>query len=457
MKNPIVSFVLTAVIAVSSTVAVANFPMMDEERGVLTNAPLLGKTTPGVDNISVKTRVMQKQNPLYQDPFFRRFFDVPNQLHHREAMSAGSGVIVDAKEGLVMTNHHVIDNAVNIMVTLKDKRQIKAELIGSDAATDIALLQIDAEDLTAVPFGNSDKIQVGDVVIAIGNPFGIGQTVTTGIVSALGRSGLGIEGYEDFVQTDASINPGNSGGALVNSKGELVGINTAIIGPSGGNVGIGFAVPSNMAMAVLDQLKVHGKVSRGRLGVTVQDLTPEIAEAMDLSVRSGALITGVESTSPAEKAGLKPGDVIAAIDGKPLRGFSDLRNRIGLTRKGSEVEISYLREGAQKTVTARIGDLDFSVRQGSGTLKDFSGARFEDYKEIGAKPARVMVADVVKGSAAWHHGLRKDNVITVVNNKPVASVDELISILQRPYKGVAMNVKRDGRDLFIVVERKEMG
>jgi len=457
MRNPITSIALAAVIAVSSTDATAALPMMDEKRGVLTIAPLLEKTTPGVVNISVRTRVAQNQNPLYQDPFFRHFFGVPNQPQHREARSAGSGVIVDAKKGLVMTNHHVIDNATSIMVTLKDKRQVKAELIGSDAATDIALLKIEEDNLTDVPFGNSDMAKVGDVVIAIGNPFGIGQTVTSGIVSAVGRSGIGMQGYEDFIQTDASINPGNSGGALVNSKGELIGINTAIIGPGGGNVGIGFAVPSNMAMAVMEQLKTYGKVSRGQLGVTIQDLTPEIAEALELDGKDGALVTGVEPKSPAAKAGLEPGDVIVSVDGKELRGFSDLRNRIGLTRKGANIEISYVRNGEEKTTTARIGDTEAVVLADAGNLKYFSGARFRDNDGKEAKSPNVIVAEVKEGSPAWFSGLRPDDVITEVNKKSVGSVDDLMSILRQPYKVIAMNVKRNGRDMFIVVERNEVG
>jgi S1-C subfamily serine protease len=245
-------------------------PLLDPARGVLTMAPLVAGVTLGVVNIAVRSRVERAPNPLFDDPFFRRFFDLPAVPREREVLSAGSGVIVDAARGYILTNGHVVANPAEIQVTLKDRRTYPARLVGSDPATDVALLQIDAPGLTAVAFGDSDRLEVGDVVVAIGNPFGLGQTVTSGIVSTLGRSGLGLEGYEDFIQTDASINPGNSGGALVNSKGELVGINTAIIGPTGGNIGIGFAVPANMAKAVMAQLVEHGEVRRGRLGITIE-------------------------------------------------------------------------------------------------------------------------------------------------------------------------------------------
>ncbi|MGH7094964.1 MAG: trypsin-like peptidase domain-containing protein, partial [Stellaceae bacterium] len=250
--------------------------------GVATIAPMLRQVTPGVVNIAVKGRV-REANPLAQDPFFRRFFNMApgQQMQERETQAAGSGVIVDAARGYVLTNAHVVANETRIEVTTKDNRRFTAQLIGRDPETDIAVLKIPPDHLTAVPMGDSDKAQVGDFVVAIGNPFGLGQTVTSGIISALGRSGLGIEGYEDFIQTDASINPGNSGGPLVNFAGRLIGINTAILAPGGGNIGIGFAVPINMARKVMDQLIRYGTVRRGRIGVTIQDLTPDLAQAMN--------------------------------------------------------------------------------------------------------------------------------------------------------------------------------
>ena len=245
-------------------------------------APMLDRVTPAVVNIAAKSFVTVQQSPLLNDPFFRRFFRLPNQQRERATQSLGSGVIVDAEAGLILTNHHVIHNADEIAVTLRDGQQLKAELLGADSATDIAVIKVDGKGLSALPMSDSDELRVGDFVVAIGNPFGLGQTVTSGIVSALGRRGLGIEGYEDFIQTDASINVGNSGGALVNLRGELVGINTAIFAPNGCSVGIGFAIPTNLARDVMSQLVAHGRVSRGLFGVATQDLTLELAEAFGL-------------------------------------------------------------------------------------------------------------------------------------------------------------------------------
>lgn len=321
--------------------------------GVTTIAPMLATVTPAVVNIAVTQRAPQVDNPLLRDPFFRRFFNIPDQPQGRPRNSAGSGVIVDAARGYVITNHHVVANGQDITVTLKDRRQFKARLVGSDSATDIAVLKIDARNLTALSWGDSDRLQVGDFVVAIGNPFGLGQTVTSGIVSALGRSGLRVEGYEDFIQTDASINPGNSGGALVSFGGELVGINTAIIGPAGGSVGIGFAVPVSIVRAVMDQIIEYGEVRRGRLGVALQDLTPDLAESLNMTGDEGALIAAVEQGSPAERAGVRSGDVVVAVDGRPIRSATDLRNRVGLIRAGSPVNLEVLRSGGRRTLTVR--------------------------------------------------------------------------------------------------------
>lgn len=343
---------LGSAIGLGASPAAAALPLGAVGGGTI--APMLEQVTPAVVNISVLSQAPQAENPLLRDPFFRRFFNMPDQMpQSRPQVSAGSGVIIDARNGYVVTNNHVVENAQEIAVTLKDRRRLRAKLIGRDAATDIALLQIKADGLTALPLGDSDRSQVGDFVVAIGNPFGLGQTVTSGIVSALGRSGLKIEGYEDFIQTDASINPGNSGGALVNFQGELIGINTAIIGPAGGSVGIGFAVPVSIVRSVMEQLREYGEVRRGRLGVAIQDLTPDLAESMSLKGDEGALIAKIERGSPADSGGLRSGDVVIAVDGRPVRSATDFRNRIGLLRVGTPVQLTVMREGGQKSVTVR--------------------------------------------------------------------------------------------------------
>ena len=433
----------------------AGTPPLPLRDGVPTLAPLLEKITPAVVNISVATRAPRRDNPLFRDPFFRRFFDLPNDAPARPRQSAGSGVIVDAARGLVLTNHHVVARADAVMVTLKDGRRFEAEVAGSDPGTDIALLKIEAGGLVALPFGDSDALEVGDFVIAIGNPFGLGQTVTSGIVSALGRSGINVEGYEDFIQTDASINPGNSGGALVNLHGQLIGINTAIIGPAGGNVGIGFAVPASIATAVMRQLAEHGEIRRGRIGVMIQDLTPDLAEALDLEVGHGAIVSRVESGSPAEDAGVQAGDVIVAVNGARVEGSRDLRNAIGMIRVGEEVEVEVQREGGRTRLDVRVGGARTSARLAAvETPLALEGATLRDLRQGDPAHGRiegVIAAEVEPGSSAARNGIRPGDVIVAVNRRRVRNAGELEAAFEQAGSVLALNVVRGNARLFIVI------
>jgi Do/DeqQ family serine protease len=321
-------------------------------------APMIRKVSPAVVNVRTRGTVRDAgaQNPLLQDPFFRRFFDLPPGSAPREHLfrSAGSGVIFDARQGYIVTNAHVVENASEITVTLQDGRDLTAEVVGSDQPSDVAVLRVSADGLAQMPLGDSSRLEVGDFVVAIGNPFGLQHTVTSGIVSGLSRTGINPDGYEDFIQTDASINPGNSGGALVNLRGELIGINTEIISSNGGNVGIGFAIPVNMVRSVVDQLLKYGVVKRGQLGVSMYTVTPDIARSLGLPSAVGALISRVVDGSPADKAGLRVGDVITSVNGQPVRSNSELRNAIGLLRVGAALDIGLVRDGKPMRVTAVI-------------------------------------------------------------------------------------------------------
>jgi serine protease DegQ len=319
----------------------------------------------------------------------------------------------------------------------------------------LAILRIDADNLKALELGDSSSLEVGDFVVAIGNPFDLGQTVTSGIVSALGRSGLNIEGYEDFIQTDASINPGNSGGALVDLDGRLVGINTAIIAPGGGNVGIGFAVPTHMAAAVMEQLLEYGEVRRGRLGIMIQDVTPDLAEALDIGTVEGAVVTQVEPDSAAEKASLKAGDVVIAVGGRPVSGSAALRNLIGLMQVGEEVEVTVLRDGRRRNIEAEIGKAQASTLAGGRSLPKLAGAEFRNLDRSDPQYGDlvgVLVAQVEQGSPAWRNGLRNGDVILSVNRQRVGSVGDLSEAFEQAGPTVALNILRGSMRLFLVIQ-----
>jgi serine protease Do/serine protease DegQ len=402
-------------------------------------APLVKRVAPAVVNIRVSQTV--ESPSLYGDEMFRRFFGIPDDPRgrSREVASAGSGVIVDAENGYILTNHHVVANADQIQISLLNEDSLDAEIIGSDAATDIALLKVAPEGLTDLPIGESDTVEVGDFVIAIGNPFGLGHTVTSGIVSALGRTGISRNGLEDFIQTDASINPGNSGGALVNMRGELVGINSAIISRTGGNVGIGFAVPSEIARSIMRQILDFGEVRRGLLGVTIQTIDEESAQALGTEIEHGALITGIEPGSAAEDAGLRVDDIIVGVDGRRIDNNRELANAIGLRGSGENVEIEYVRDGRERTVTAELGRRVVEQIQGSNIHPGLAGASFATSSE--SATGGIEVASVEEGSPAAQRELRSGDLITAVNRRPVQNIQQL------------REIAAENRILFLLVRR----
>ena len=412
-------------------------------------APLVKTISPAVVNISTHT-TRTVNNPLLDDPFFRHFFNVPRSQREqqRRTQSAGSGVIINAADGTIITNHHVIAEADEIRVTLNDKRSYQAELIGSDPEVDIAILKIDADQLTELKLADSDTLQQGDFVIAIGNPFGLENTVTTGVVSALGRSGLGIEGYENFIQTDASINPGNSGGALVNLRGELVGVNTAIIAPTGGNVGIGLAIPINMARNSSDQIVEHGEVKRGQLGVVIQDLNTDLAEALGLDKHQrGVLISQVQEDSAADKAGLRDHDVVTTVDGRAVDSAAQLRNSVGSRRIGDVLRLGVLRDGKTRKIKVKVGERRRAAASASALHASLEGAELRDAEDHDG----VRVVSVEPRSAAAMSGLARGDLIVSVNRQRVTSLEEVSSVAKNSVGNMLLRVIR-GRDaLFIVL------
>lgn len=416
-------------------------------------APIVKKASPAVVNISTRGTVAEKgaRNPLFDDPFFKRFFDTPEMApRQRQFQSAGSGVVVDAKQGFIVTNAHVIENASEITVTTNDGHDYKATVVGSDVGADVALIKVKDAKLAELPIGDSSRAEVGDFVLAIGNPFGLQHTVTYGIISAVGRSGINPDGYEDFIQTDASINPGNSGGALINLRGELVGINSAILSRSGGNIGIGFAIPSNMVRSIMDQLVKYGEVKRGLLGVSILTLTPDLAENLGATDLQGALVQQVVEGSAAEKAGLKAGDVITAVNGQPIKGGPELRNRIGLMRVGEVVDLTYFRDGKTHHASATVAAKGAAPGEDSpaGDLhRAFEGADLGDAANGGG----VLIRSVEAESPAAQAGLRQNDVITGVNRQKVGSLKDLRTIV-KGQQSLLLTVRR-GEALLVIPVR----
>jgi len=433
-----IQFLISSLLLVFTAAASAALPDSVDGQPLPSLAPLVKKVAPAVVNIRV-SQTVHTRSP-YGDEMFRRFFglpDVPNGS--REIASAGSGVIVDAENGYILTNHHVVDGADKIQISLHDDTTLDAEIIGSDAPTDIALIKVDPENLTDLPIGDSDLVEVGDFVIAIGNPFGLGNTVTSGIVSALSRTGISRNGVEDFIQTDASINPGNSGGALVNMRGELVGINSAIISRSGGNVGIGFAVPSEIAQSIMRQILDFGEVRRGLLGVTIQTIDKESAMALGTEVDTGALVAEVVPGSAAEEAGLQVDDIIVRVDEKKIDSSRELSNAIGLKGSGEKIDIEFVRNGRNKSVTATLGQQTIARSVGADIHPGLSGAEFASASV--ASTGGIDVTGVEADSPAAQRGLRAGDVIMQVNRRSVQNLQQL------------RDIAADNQILFLLVRR----
>jgi serine protease DegQ len=442
----VLSLPLTSFAALPSEVAGTPMPSL---------APMLEQVTPAVVNIHSKT-VVKVRSPYAGDPFFRQFFGLPNAPQERIRQSLGSGVIIDAERGLILTNNHVIDGADDIQVALADGRSFTAEVVGSDEDSDVGVIRIKADNLVAVPMARTSALRVGDFVVAVGNPFGLGQTVTSGIVSALGRHGLPGLGYQNFIQTDASINPGNSGGALVNLRGELIGINTAIFNPGGstaGNIGIGFAIPSDLALDVMQQLLANGEVRRGTLGLETQDISSEIRDALDLGGIQGAIVTRVQAGSTAAQAGLRAGDAIVAINDKPIASAQDLGNFEGLLPVGEVVRFKVQRDGRAREMSAKLMPR-VNALAGDDLDPRLGGARF------GSVPERlrsqglngVMVLEVAEGTRAAANGLRKGDLITAVNRHDLDDLSVLQRSLDIPPKQLLLTLVRGSRAYFAVME-----
>ncbi len=407
-------------------------------------APMLVKTNPAVVNIATTATI---ETPFMRDPIFG--FRIPRS-RQRQANSLGSGVIVDAKQGLILTNHHVIDGADEIQITLEDGREFNATVIGSDEKTDVAVLKVEADNLVAISLGNSDTLRVGDFVVAIGNPFSLGHSVTSGIVSAKGRSGLGIEQYEDFIQTDAAINPGNSGGALVNLNGELIGINTAIIGPKG-NIGIGFAIPINLARTIMQHLVEYGEVRRGLLGVSVQELTPSLARALGVGKNYGVIVTEVSPNSTADKAGIQTTDILMSINGRKLKTRSDLLNQEGLIPAGSNITLELLRDNKISRLTVTLDEPEMVQRSGERFHPLLTGVQLGHKQGMLSDKAGIEVLEVNRRSRAAYYGLRAGDIIQGVGRFRVRDFDDFTKALPDRRRTLVLLIRRDNEQFLIEI------
>ncbi|NWO01690.1 MAG: DegQ family serine endoprotease [Idiomarinaceae bacterium] len=447
MKRVLALFSLICVVSFTSIPSAhAGIPFFGNDDEQPTLAPMLEEVTPAVVNISVKGKREVRQRL----PEALRFFFGPDspreQVRERPFRGLGSGVIIDAEKGYVVTNNHVVDDATEILVTLKNGREFDAKVIGTDERSDVALLKIEnGENLTAIELGKSSELRVGDFVVAIGNPFGLGQTVTSGIVSALGRAGLGIEELENFIQTDAAINSGNSGGALVTLDGKLIGINTAILGPNGGNIGIGFAIPSDMMNNLVQQLIEFGEVRRGVLGVRGNDLTHDVAQALNIPVNRGAFVSQVVPGSSAAEAGIESGDVIISVDGQTIRSFSELGAMVGSIGSGNSLKLGVIRDGEEQSINVTLGAQDMSVTAES-IHPALQGATLAATDGNG-----IEVEELEERSPAARIGLEEGDIIQGVNRKAVSSISELRAAIEDKSGVIALNIKRGDSSLFIVL------
>ncbi|CAK1892672.1 periplasmic serine endoprotease [Vibrio crassostreae] len=450
MKKPLLALsVLT--LSLSSIItpiqATAALPLSVGNEQLPSLAPMLEQVTPAVVSIAVEGKQVQRQ----QIPEQFQFFFGPEQTRERPFRGLGSGVIINAKKGHIVTNYHVINGADDIKVKLHDGREYDAELIGGDQMSDIALLKLEeAKNLTQIKVADSDKLRVGDFSVAIGNPFGLGQTVTSGIVSALGRSGLNLENFENFIQTDAAINSGNSGGALVNLNGELIGINTAILGPNGGNVGIGFAIPSNMMKNLTEQILDFGEVKRGMLGVQGGEITSELAEALGYESSKGAFVSQVVPDSAADDAGLKAGDIIVSINGKRIDTFSELRAKVATLGAGKEIELGVVRDGKNKTFDVTLGESTNNKTQAEKLHEGLAGAELTNTTDSDSVKG-VKVSSVAQGSPAEAYQLLKDDIIIGVNRQTVKNLAEFREILEKQPGVLALNIQRGDRTIYLVI------
>ncbi len=448
MKLSLISAaILSTSLLMNPVASYAKMPIAVNGQQLPTLAPMLEKISPGVVSIQVSG---SKEVRRRADPLEYFFGQQQPRSQKRQFSGLGSGVIIDADEGYVVTNNHVIQDAEKMVVTLEDGREFEATKIGTDTESDIALLQIDADDLTEIKLANSDNLRVGDFAVAIGNPFGLSHTVTSGIVSALGRSGLNIEGYEDFIQTDAAINQGNSGGALVNLNGELIGINTAILGASGGNVGIGFAIPSNMMKNLVDQIIEHGEVRRGSLGISGRPLDAGLAKAQQLDVKQGAYVMQVMDDTAASKAGIKAGDVIVSINGGDISGFHELRSKIATLGEGREIKLGIYRDGKIKTVKVTLDGASGVTATGEELHPAFQGATLENVQKNSNKGVEVTSVDPRSPSARV--GLEEGDIVMQVNRQRVETIRDMNKIIDSTKGNIVLGVQRGRESIFILIQ-----